>query len=279
LCDEITLPISLRGFVSTEPMAEAQDSPNAKGVTDSSMRPPPLKHASKFGVIRLRFRKRSRTLTYEQKGGNQSTADCNGVSLDAHIHALYGLALQRLGKSVLMIGCGGGTLGTMLTRAGRRVSIIEIDPVSFKLAKLYFGLPRNVECHVGDGLAFMQKTRRRFDVVIIDAFRGENIPDHMKGAAFFEAAGHCLRDDGMALVNVCLDRKSDPAADRIAAGFKDIGLSVRLLDSPGGERNAIVLAGKVKGLRRPRLLIPPQAGGEVTGKELRAMCFRKVVKR
>src|SRR5216110_1168002 len=74
------------------------------------MRPPPIKHASKYGVIKLRFRKRSHTLTYEQKGGYQSTADCNGVSLDAHIHALYGLTLQRPGKRVLMIGCGGGTL-------------------------------------------------------------------------------------------------------------------------------------------------------------------------
>ncbi|MGB6311438.1 MAG: hypothetical protein WBG13_02555, partial [Pseudolabrys sp.] len=147
------------------------------------MRPPPSKHASKYGVIKLRFRKRSRTLTYEQKGGNQSTADCNGVSLDAHIHALYGLTLQRPGKSVLMIGCGGGTLGTMLARAGKRVSIVEIDPVSFRLAKLYFGLPRDIVCHVGDGLAFMQTTRRRYDVLIIDAFSGENIPEHMKGAA------------------------------------------------------------------------------------------------
>ena len=157
------------------------------------MRPPPIKHAFKYGVIKLRFRKRSHTLTYEQKGGYQSTADRNGVSLDAHIHALYGLTLQRPGKSVLMIGCGGGTLGTMLARAGRRVSIVEIDPVSFTLAKRYFGLPRNIPCHVGDGLAFMQGTRRYYDVLIIDAFTGENIPAHMKGPAFFEAADRCLR--------------------------------------------------------------------------------------
>src|SRR5438046_2827245 len=157
------------------------------------MRPPPIKHASKFGVIKLRFRKRSHTLTYEQKGGYQSTADCNGVSLDAHIHALYGLTLQRPGKTVLMIGCGGGTLGTMLARAGRRVSIVEIDPVSFRLAKRYFGLPRNIACHVDDGLAFMQRTRRRHDILIIDAFSGEKTPDHIQGGAFFEAAGRCLR--------------------------------------------------------------------------------------
>src|SRR2546423_14307466 len=182
------------------------------------MRPPPLKHASKCGVIKLRFRKRSRTLTYEQMGGYQSTADCNGVSLHAHIHALYGLTLQRPGTSVLMIGCAGGTLGTMLARAGRRVSIVEIDPVSFAVAKRYFGLPPNIACHVGDGLAFMQTTRQSYDVLIVDAFTGENIPDRMQGAAFFDAAGRCLRKGGFALVNVCLERRSDSTAHRIAAG-------------------------------------------------------------
>jgi hypothetical protein len=55
----------------------------------------------------------------------------------------------------------------------------------------------------------------------------------MKGAAFFKAAA-VLRKDGVALVNVCLHRKSDPTADRIAAGFKEMGWPVRLLDSPGG---------------------------------------------
>jgi hypothetical protein len=39
----------------------------------------------------------------------------------------------------------------------------------------------------------MQRTRRRYDVLIIDAFFGENIPEHMKGAAFLPrfAAWHC----------------------------------------------------------------------------------------
>ena len=94
-------------------------------------------------------------------------------------------------------------------------------------------------------------------------------------AAFFEAAERCLRKDGLALVNVCLERKSDPTANKIAAGFKERSWPVRLLDSPGGERNAIVLAGKVGNLRRPRLLILPQAGAKQTGKELRAMRFRR----
>jgi predicted O-methyltransferase YrrM len=239
------------------------------------MRPPPLKHDSKFGVIRLRYRKRNRTLTYEQRGGYQSTVDCNGVSLDAHIHALYGLTLQQSGKRVLMIGCGGGTLGTMLLQAGRHLSIVEIDKASFRLAKRYFGLSPDVVCHVADGLTFMKKVRRRYDTLIIDAFIGENIPPHLTGPAFFQAAARCLRKGGVVLVNVCLERKSDPTADRIAAGFRANGWVVRLLDSPGAERNAIVLAGNVQRLRRPGLLIPPQTGARQSEKELKAMRFRR----
>lgn len=239
------------------------------------MRPPPPKHHSKFGVVRLRFRKRNRTLTYAQKGGNQSTVDSEGVSLDAHIHALYGLTLQQPGKNVLMIGCGGGTLGTMLARAGRRVSIVDIDKTSFTLARRYFGLPRQVACHVDDGLAFLQKAASRYDTLIIDAFVGEKIPAHLQGPAFFTAAIRCLRKNGIVLVNVCLERKSDLTADKIAAGFRQKGCSVRLLDSPGAERNTIVLVGNVRRLRRPGLLTPPQAGAKQVAKELKAMHFRR----
>src|SRR5207244_10601817 len=111
------------------------------------MHPPPSKHASKFGVIKLHFRKRTRTLTYEQKGGWQSRADVNGISLDAHIHALYGLVLQHAGKSILMIGCGGGTFGTMLAREGRRVTLVEIDLVSLVIVQRDVGLTRMICCY------------------------------------------------------------------------------------------------------------------------------------
>jgi spermidine synthase len=239
------------------------------------VRRPLFRHPSKFGVITLRYRKSAGTLTYEQKGGNQSTVDRDGVSLDAYIHALYGLVLQHPAPKILMIGCAGGTLGTMLARAGRDVTIVDIDPVSFRLAQRYFGLPSTVTCHVGDGLAFIRGTRRKFDALIVDAFIGESMPDHMKGAAFYAAIRRCLNKDGLALVNVCLDTKKDRAADIIAAGFAANDWPVRLLDSPGAERNAIVMAGQVKGLRRPTLRTPPQARAGWTGRNLKAMAFRR----
>ena len=235
---------------------------------------PPFRHPSKFGVITLRASEKHGTLTYEQKGGNQSTVDRDGVSLDAYIHALYGLALQRPAPKILMIGCGGGTLATMLARAGRDVTIVDIDKVSIRLAQRYFGLPPEVACHVGDGLAFLRKTRRTFDTLIIDAFIGEYMPTHMKGTVLAAAARRCLKKDGMVLINICLHTKIDPTADRMAEGFAAAGWPVRLLDGCGAERNAIVLAGGVKGLRRPALTLPPQVRAGWTARNLKAMCFR-----
>lgn len=234
-----------------------------------------LRHPAKFGTVTIRAG-RDGTRSYEQKGGNQSAIDSAGVSLDIYIHALYGLALQRAGRKVLIIGCAGGTLATMLARAGRDVTVVDIDPVAFKLAKLYFQLPKDMACHVSDGLRFMQKSKARFDTVIVDAFIGETIPKQFTGDAFYDAARRCLKRDGLILVNVCLHDRKDPLADAIAQGFIARDWGVKLLDEPGSARNAIVAAGLVAGLRKPSVSAAPSIGAPKVRKGVKAMAFRPV---
>lgn len=234
-----------------------------------------LRHPAKFGPVTICARKDG-TRSYHQKGGSQSTVDWNGVSLDIYIHALYGLAVQRPSTRVLMIGCAGGTLGTMLARTGRGVTAVDIDRAAFKIAKRYFWLPADVICEVSDGLRFLQKTRARFDTIVVDAFIGETIPDQFTGDGFYRAVRRCLRPRGLVLVNVCLDDRKDRLADEIALGFEDRGWAVKLLDEPGGARNAVVAAGNVKGLRRPRVTMPPDTGAAELAKGVKAMKFRKL---
>ena len=242
----------------------------------ASLKPPSkTRHASKLGAIKLLYKKNTGTLTYVQRGGNQSAVDRDGISLDTYVHAIYGLAVQKPAKHILMIGCGGGTLGKMLSQAGKRVTIVDIDKASFKLAKKHFGLPDNITCHVGDGLAFMQKTRRRFDVVIVDAFIGETIPPQMTGADFCKAARRCVKATGSLFMNVCLNDEADLTADTLAARLTAHGWKTRLLDQRGTARNAIVMGGNVKALRRPRLLNVPQTEVARIKRELSGMRFRR----
>ncbi|MGE4063431.1 MAG: spermidine synthase [Rhodospirillaceae bacterium] len=216
---------------------------------------------------------RDGTRNYELKGGNQGSTDAQGVSLEIYIHALYGLALQRAQK-ILIIGCASGSLATMLARAGRDVTLVDIDPAAFKLAQRYFHLAPEVACHVGDGLAFLRKSRVKYDALILDAFIGEAIPDHFTGATFYESARKCVKRAGMVLVNVCLHDRKDPLADEIARGFKARGWPVKLLDEPGTARNALVLAGDIAGLRKPGVTLPPGAGAAKLRKGVAAMKFR-----
>jgi hypothetical protein len=48
---------------------------------------------------------------YMEGGFIQSEIDPGSVSLASYIHAIYGLLYQADSQNILMIGCGGGTLG------------------------------------------------------------------------------------------------------------------------------------------------------------------------
>ena len=74
-----------------------------------------------------------------------------------------------------------------------------------------------------------------------------------------------------------VDRRQADEAERlyeIARGFADRGWPVKLLDEPGGARNAIVAAGRVAGLRRPRVTLPPEVGAAKLRKGVQPMKFR-----
>ena len=72
---------------------------------------------------------RTGKVSYWQKEYHQSAGDADGVSTADYIHAMFAFLRQAGSKNVLIIGCGGGTLATMLvslftvrlsTRAGAR---------------------------------------------------------------------------------------------------------------------------------------------------------------
>jgi len=74
--------------------------------------------ASPVGQILVRKKVQTGVVVYEQGDCCQSEADEQGISLSPYVHALYSLLSQKRSHRVLMIGCGGGTLATLLARSG-----------------------------------------------------------------------------------------------------------------------------------------------------------------
>jgi spermidine synthase len=232
---------------------------------------------SPVGEITVWKRIQTGALVYEQGDYCQSEADEQGVSLSSYIHALFSLIWQKRSERVLMIGCGGGTLATLLVRSGIQVTVVDNDPNTFLLARNYFQMPAQVKCIVADGADHLKNSGEFYDAVVLDAYNGGQIPGHLRSPRFLKLVKRRLdRLEGIFLANVYLHHDFDLTADRMIHTAGTIWHEVALLDARGhSSRNAIVLAGAINGVERPRLMVRPTSQSMVIEFELSALKFRE----
>jgi spermidine synthase len=232
--------------------------------------------ASEFGEIIVSRDDATGAFRYDQGQIHQSEADAGGISLVAYIHAIFDLLLQSGCREVLMIGCGGGTLATMLHGAGAKLTIADIDSWAFRLARQYFHLPADIACHAMDGAAFLQSSLQRYDGIVLDAYAGNRLPPQFATPAFLQLVRDRLAHPaGVFIANIHVVDDSDPAARRYAELMSAVWPDVRLLDRPGKRnRNALALAGAVTALDRPSLRTPPAFGADEISAELASLLLQ-----
>jgi spermidine synthase len=228
-----------------------------------------------FGTINIFHNPVTGVTIYDVGGCHQSSADDEGTSLASYIHAIFSLLTQAKAKNILIIGCGGGTLGTMLVRAQRKTTIVDIDPMSFTIARNYFALHPSVVCHVADGETFLRDETQTYDAIVLDAFHGENIPSHLQTPQFFSLVQKRLTPAGAVFSNIRVKHDFDKGPDLVAKSMRTVWTDVRVLDAEGVcGRNAIVMAGQVSKLREPKLLVRPKTDSQVISFELERLRFR-----
>ena len=218
---------------------------------------------------------RSGRLSYWQASDHHSVADRFGISLAPYIHALFGLLAQKRSHRVLIIGCGGGSLATMLARDGVAVTLLDVDPRAFDIAWRYFHMPVSVECQIADGARFLRRNPGRFDAIVLDAFTEGRIPRHFLRPAFHRLAKSRLRRGGMILINMIVRESDDPLFSAVTKALAPLWRYHRLLDMKSSkDRNVIVAAGAVHGLKAPRLRIKPATGARTLADHLAGYFFR-----
>jgi spermidine synthase len=180
---------------------------------------------------------------YREGGVSQSCVLPGGEAGVEYVRLMA--ALLADGASVLLLGCGGGSLATMLHRGGSSVTILDVNPVSFELARTFFWMPGGIKCIVGDMRAHMRKQTGTFDAIGIDVGGPDFSYEEVLDRATVARVRHALRDGGRIAVNISCQTPHDPMPGRIAERFKAEGLDVWMFmegAASAGELNAVILA-------------------------------------
>jgi len=111
-------------------------------------------------------------------------------------------------ENILIIGLGGGTMSNTLHQLypKARIENVEIDPAVIDVAREYFAFFENdiVTSKAQDGRIFMKRAaikKQKYDWIILDAFNGDYIPEHLMTKEFLEEAKQLLSENGVLSAN------------------------------------------------------------------------------
>jgi spermidine synthase len=179
----------------------------------------------------------------------QSLSDPNEFVFTYTRMMMGALYLNPHPQRILIVGLGGGILPTALSRLfpDASIDIVEIDPAVVKVAQQFFAFNpgQNIRVFEQDGRTFIKragKTAQRYDLIMLDAFDHEYIPEHLLTREFLLEVKKLLTADGVLAANTfSSSRLYDHESVTYAAVFGDFyNLRIKL-------KNRIILK-KMDGL-------------------------------
>jgi spermidine synthase len=152
-------------------------------------------------------------------------------------------------KRVLIIGLGGGTLPMTLRNMfpDLEIDAIEIDPAVTRVAEKFFNFKRDakLKVHEEDGRVFVKKAIRagtKYDIVMLDAFEDEYIPEHLSTKEFLVEVKSILTPDGVVAANTFSSNRLYPyesaTYENVYGTFYNLKLGNRIIWAQQGKLNS-----------------------------------------
>lgn len=173
-----------------------------------------FRQASEFqDVVVTEARSGVRTLRFGVRGAPQSRFDPSDPQalLLGYVRAtMIGLAYVEDPRRALVIGLGGGSIPMALQRwfPDARIDVIELDPVVVDVARRWFGVEENdrLRIEVAEGRSFVEAAAQRrappYDLIVLDAFGEDSIPEALSTREFLEAINAVLAPEGRVVANL-----------------------------------------------------------------------------
>ncbi len=151
-------------------------------------------------------------------------------------------ALAKPPKRVAMLGNAAGTTARAYGHYFPRTvfDAVEIDAKLTEVGRRYFDL-KNPRMHIyhEDARPFLRKSKNKYDVIALDAYRQPYIPFYLTTKEFFQLVAEHLTKQGVAIVNVGHPEGNDDLEDVLAATMAEVFPTV--LRYPAEPTNTVLL--------------------------------------
>ncbi|MCF8077849.1 MAG: fused MFS/spermidine synthase [Desulfobacterales bacterium] len=183
-----------------------------------------------------------------------SLSDPEAVPMEYIRAAMLGMVMAPEPERVLMVGLGGGAFTSLLRRhfPNLWIDAVEIDPVVVEAAGKFFNVREDerFRIYVEDGAKFIQDAQSSYDLILLDAYSGEGVPEKLVSREFFQAVKTKMNEGGVVAANLWQQGRREEA---IAGAFHSVFAQSACIRTQ--DRQNLVLFGKAGGMPSSKDLV------------------------
>ncbi|MBI4672439.1 MAG: fused MFS/spermidine synthase [Chloroflexi bacterium] len=147
-------------------------------------------------------------------------------------------------RSLLVVGLAAGTVTKQFAQVYPDIQMdgIEIDPEIVRMGRELFDMREpNLNVIVDDGRAALRKNDKRYDVIVVDAYRQPYVPFHLATVEYYRELGAHLSARGVIALNAARTPSDARLVNALAQTLQQVFPTVLLLEYPN-DTNTVILA-------------------------------------
>lgn len=148
-------------------------------------------------------------------------------------------------KSVLVLGLGGGSVIATIREdfnSQAFIAAVETDPVIIEIARKDFEIYRypNLVITNSDALDFVSQTQSGFDLVIVDLFIGNVVPEKFTEDSFIAPLADHITEGGWLIFNVMNDTMPKGSLEELTRLFLENHIKIEEIKEVKGTNKLII---------------------------------------
>jgi hypothetical protein len=197
----------------------------------------------RYGQITIAEERRTGARLYVEEGVKQSYVLPGGSPGLDYVRLM--VRVLEGAPDIILFGCGGGALASELHNRGRRVTVVDDNPISFEIARRFFWMPSSILCEAGGMAEFLERGPGGYAAIGVDvggpSFYYESTLDGRTCALL----GRRLASGGRVAINIDRNWARETTLVRIADRLFNENLDVKIFEEiPRKGRSALIVATK-----------------------------------